>query len=84
MKITLLIFSLVLIIPINAQKENNWPQPAGPNGDWTLQTNYDVLTEFSVTTGNNILWKAELPEGGQSGIAIWNNMIFLTVMKPCF
>ncbi|WP_190809183.1 PQQ-binding-like beta-propeller repeat protein [Flagellimonas sp. S3867] len=61
-----------------------WPQPAGPNGDWTLVTQNQVPTEFSVTTGKNILWKAELPEGGQSGITIWEDRIFLTVMKPIF
>ncbi|MEX0316078.1 MAG: PQQ-binding-like beta-propeller repeat protein [Allomuricauda sp.] len=77
------IFLLVFCATINAQS-NNWPQPAGPNGDWTLTTKNDVPTDFSVTTGKNILWKAELPEGGQSGIAIWKNKIFLTVMAPIY
>ncbi|MGX1929313.1 outer membrane protein assembly factor BamB family protein [Flagellimonas sp. 2504JD4-2] len=77
-----LILSLVFYLTISAQKNNNWPQPAGPNGDWTLTTEDKVPTEWSVTTGKNVLWKAELPEGGQSGITIWDDTIFLTVMKP--
>lgn len=64
------------------QTATNWPQPSGPNGNWSLSTENKIPTEFSVTTGENILWTAELPEGGQSGIAIWEDTIFLTVMKP--
>ncbi|WP_420322997.1 PQQ-binding-like beta-propeller repeat protein [Flagellimonas sp.] len=83
-KTSLFVLLLVCCAPMTAQKDNNWPQPAGPNGDWTLTTQDKVPTDFSVTTGKNILWKTELPEGGQSGIAIWNNKIFLTVMKPIY
>nr|WP_299389267.1 PQQ-binding-like beta-propeller repeat protein [Allomuricauda sp.] len=76
------ILTLCLSVYANAQTHNNWPQPAGPNGDWTLTTKDEVPTQFSVTTGENILWKAALPEGGQSGITVWGNKLFLTVMKP--
>ncbi len=76
----LFVFSLTIC----AQTDNNWPQPAGPNGDWMVTTDAKVPTDFSVTMDSNILWKSELPEGGQSGIAVWNDRIFLTVMKPIY
>ncbi|WP_215223131.1 outer membrane protein assembly factor BamB family protein [Echinicola shivajiensis] len=59
-----------------------WPQPAGPNGNWQLTTTAPVPTSFSVRTGENIKWTSALPEGGQSGITVWEDRIFLTVMKP--
>ncbi|MCL6265477.1 PQQ-binding-like beta-propeller repeat protein [Flagellimonas myxillae] len=77
-----LALSLLVGLAAQAQTGNNWPQPSGPIGDWTIKTDDKVPVEFSVTTGKNILWKAELPEGGQSGITIWEDAIFLTVMKP--
>lgn len=66
----------------NSQKNQNWPQPAGPNGNWQLTTTAPVPTTFSVRTGENIKWTTSLPEGGQSGITVWEDRIFLTVMKP--
>ncbi|WP_020532658.1 PQQ-binding-like beta-propeller repeat protein [Flexithrix dorotheae] len=82
MKLFSLLIFLLLWSCAPKGNENNWPQPAGPNGNWTVTTNDPVPTAFSVTTGENILWKAELPEGGQSGITVWEDRIFLTVMKP--
>lgn len=84
MKTYPLMVMLVFCTTLVAQKIDNWPQPAGPNGDWTVQTEEDIVTEFSVTTGKNILWRTELPEGGQSGITIWEDTIFLTTMKPVY
>ncbi|AWW31579.1 hypothetical protein DN752_16415 [Echinicola strongylocentroti] len=60
----------------------NWPQPSGPNGDWTVSSSMEVVDNFSVTTGENIIWKTPLPEGGQSGITVWEDRIFLSVMQP--
>jgi len=65
-----------------SEYQQNWPQPSGPNGNWQVDTDAHVPTDFSVTTGENIIWETSLPEGGQSGITIWEDKIFLTVMKP--
>ena len=63
--------------------ESAWPQAAGPNGSWTVNTSgRDVPLQWSVTRNQNIVWKTPLPEEGQSGIAVWGNRIFLTTMKP--
>ena len=59
-----------------------WPQAAGPNHDWTVWTAATVPTNWSVERNENIRWRTTLPETGQSGIAIWENLLFLTTMKP--
>ena len=59
-----------------------WPMASGPYGSWTAETDSDVPRFFSAATGQGIRWKTPLPEGGQSGIAVWGDRIFLTVNKP--
>ncbi|GAB3651684.1 hypothetical protein GCM10028791_20820 [Echinicola sediminis] len=84
-KILLVFFALIFSVCAcrnSQQAHQQWPQPSGPNGNWQLETEDHVPTAFSVTTGENILWTSPLPEGGQSGIAVWGDRIFLTVMKP--
>ncbi|WP_010134765.1 PQQ-binding-like beta-propeller repeat protein [Ochrovirga pacifica] len=67
---------------IVANSENQWPMSGGPHGNWKVQTNNRVPTHWSVRTGKNIKWKTTLPEGGQSGIAVWNDKLFLTINPP--
>ncbi|MCM8542144.1 MAG: PQQ-binding-like beta-propeller repeat protein [Lentisphaeraceae bacterium] len=80
--LSLLLLLLLSSCSTNHKTGNNWHQPAGPNGNWILETSSTVPTNFSVTTGENIAWTTDLPEGGQSAITVWENKIFLTVMKP--
>ena len=67
------------LIPDSAEQ---WPMASGPYGSWTVETENNVSRFFSVATGQGIRWKTPLPEGGQSGIAVWDNRIFLSVNKP--
>ncbi|MDB4384506.1 PQQ-binding-like beta-propeller repeat protein [Opitutaceae bacterium] len=60
----------------------NWPQAAGPHGDWSTHTEADVPASFNVTTGENILWTKPLDESGQGGIVVWEDRIFLTILEP--
>ncbi|WP_282134043.1 PQQ-binding-like beta-propeller repeat protein [Seonamhaeicola maritimus] len=62
--------------------KNQWPMSGGPNGSWKVETNLDVPTKWSVRTGENIKWKKTLEEGGQSGIAVWADKLFLTINPP--
>ena len=62
--------------------ENQWPMAGGPDGSWKVTTELEVPTKWSVRTGENIKWKQTLPEGGQSGIAVWGAQIFLTINPP--
>lgn len=79
--------SLILLTLIGVGCENfasaqNWPQAAGPNGNWSARSKTNLPTEFNVATGKNVLWTKPLEEAGQSGITIWEDRVFLTVMKP--
>jgi outer membrane protein assembly factor BamB len=60
----------------------NWPQAAGPRGDWSARTTAEVPASFNVATGENVLWTKSLDESGQSGIIVWEDRIFLTIMQP--
>ncbi|MFT7536332.1 MAG: outer membrane protein assembly factor BamB [Hyphomicrobiaceae bacterium] len=59
----------------------DWPMGAGPNGNWAT-TGPQPPTSFSVTTGENIVWRTPMPETGQGGIAIANDRLFVTTMAP--
>ncbi|GAA4237629.1 hypothetical protein GCM10022291_24950 [Postechiella marina] len=85
-----LLISLVLLSCNTPQKssvliagsQNQWPMSGGPDGSWKVKTDLKVPTKWSVRTGENIKWKTTLPEGGQSGIAVWRDKLFLTINPP--
>ena len=54
----------------------NWPQAAGPNGNWHVAEPAPI--RWSVSLNQNIVWRTPLPNGGQSGIAVWGDRLFLT------
>jgi outer membrane protein assembly factor BamB len=58
-----------------------WPQGAGPNGNWAATGPAPPL-HFSVRTGEKILWQTPLPETGQGGIAVHSGRIFVSCMAP--
>jgi len=59
-----------------------WPMASGPAGSWSVTTDDSVPSAFSVARDEQILWRTTLPEGGQSGIAVWGNRLFLTINRP--
>ncbi len=70
------VFSLVAIA-------QNWPQAAGPNGDWSVRAGAeDIPSTFSVITGDKVIWSIPMKESGQSGIVVWEDRLFLTILKP--
>jgi hypothetical protein len=48
----------------------NWPQAAGPDGNRPVRT--------ANSLNHDILWRTPPPNGGQSGIAVWGDRLFLT------
>jgi outer membrane protein assembly factor BamB len=64
-----------------ANAKNNWPTAAGPDGSWATRGD-NFPSSWSVATNKNIRWRTSLPEGGQSGIAVWNDHLFLTTNRP--
>jgi len=60
--------------------EDNWHQPAGPNGNWQVAGTPPV--EWSVTRNENIRWRTPLPEAGMRGVAGWGDRAFVTTHVP--
>ena len=58
-----------------------WPAAGGPDGDWQGRGPRPPV-QWSVVRDQNIVWRTPLPEGGQSGIAVWGDRLFLTTLKP--
>lgn len=59
----------------------DWPQGAGPHGDWSTEGPAPPL-RFSARTGENLLWRTPLPETGQGGIIVVGQHLFVTTMAP--
>ena len=76
------LFLLLSFLSGKLANAQNWPQAAGPNGDWSVQTVSSVPTSFDVISGENVLWTVPLEESGQSGIAVWEDRVFLSILKP--
>lgn len=81
MKKLALILSSSAAFAVLALQAANWPQAAGPNGTWAV-ADKNAPVEWSVARGKNILWRTPLPNGGQSGIAVWGDRLFLTTFEP--
>lgn len=59
-----------------------WPMFSGPDGSGKVTGDFVSPTTWSVRKNDNILWKTELPAGGQSGISVWGDNVFFTINKP--
>ncbi len=55
----------------------NWPRFRGPRGSG-ISPHDDIPLEWDIETGENILWKAEVPLPGQNSPVVWENRVFLT------
>ncbi|MBT4224942.1 MAG: PQQ-binding-like beta-propeller repeat protein [Opitutae bacterium] len=54
----------------------DWPQAAGPNGNFIV--NEEAVTSFSVSQGRNVLWRVPLPNTGQGTVIASDNRLFVT------
>jgi len=75
-------FVFLLSLSVQAQtktkkKYEGWPQAAGPDGTWQIH-GPAATDSWSVSRNQHVLWRTTLPNGGQSGIAVWRDRIFLT------
>lgn len=71
---------LVLFASLVSRAGENWPQPAGPNGNCRVEG--EPPTRWSVTRNENIRWRTPLPEAGQSGVTVWGDRVFVTTHVP--
>ncbi|MFC1557952.1 PQQ-binding-like beta-propeller repeat protein [candidate division KSB1 bacterium] len=56
---------------------NNWPNFRGPEGIG-IAYNTSVPTKWNGKSGENILWKTEIPISGNNSPIIWGKKIFLS------
>ncbi len=68
--------------PLLADADKQWQMFGGPNGNNQITTDNKVPISWSARTNKNIKWKTELPAGGQSGITVWQNKVFITINMP--
>ena len=66
---------LLFLIPSVAVAQD-WPQAAGPNGDFV--TGGNAPTDFSVALDRNVVWISELPSTGQGTPIIVGDKVFVT------
>jgi outer membrane protein assembly factor BamB len=57
----------------------DWPQGAGPNGDFSTGDKHPV--NWSVVNDNSIAWKITLPETGQSPAILSDGKVFFSTLK---
>jgi outer membrane protein assembly factor BamB len=55
-----------------------WSRFRGPQGSGIAADNGEYPTTWDAATGQNILWKTEVPMTGLSSPIIWGNRIYLT------
>jgi len=73
-----MIFKLLFAAALGAI---NWPQAGGPNGTWSVD-GAEPPVRWSVVRNENIAWRVNLPNAGQSGIAVWRDRLYLTTFAP--
>ena len=69
----------VPVAPVDPWKEA-WGQAGGPDGSWRVQG--EAATYWSVARNENISYRTKLPSGGQGGIAVYGDRLFLTTFPP--
>ena len=79
-KIGVLIVALLVSGLTNLGADQNWPQAAGPNGNW--QTDGRPPIRWSVTRDENICWRTAMPEAGMSSVTVWGDRVFATTHVP--
>jgi hypothetical protein len=82
MKVTSFAFAFILTFCCGHLCSAPWNQAGGPNGNWQITSETTAPSTWSVSQNQNIESRTTLPEGGQSGIAIWEDHLFLTILKP--
>ncbi len=71
------ILSLVSVAPLSIAQDA-WPEHRGPQGNYHLKSDTVYPKHWSVASGENIRWRAPLPETGHSCVAVWGDRLFLT------
>ncbi|GAA5507826.1 PQQ-binding-like beta-propeller repeat protein [Novipirellula caenicola] len=63
------------LVSISFAADSNWPQWRGPTGSGVTSAD-GVVTEWG--PDQNVKWRIELPEAGNSTPVVWNDRVFFT------
>lgn len=74
------VHAAVYLLLFTAPTFGDWPQAAGPNGDY--QVSGHAPTQFSVVRGEHVRWKTKLPNTGESTPIVSRGRIFVTCHTP--
>jgi len=69
--------TVISFLCVAAIANDNWPQWRGPAGNG-ISDSKNLPTKWNSKTGENIIWKMELPSWSGGTPVIWGDYIFLT------
>ncbi len=72
---------LAIVLSLPALCFADWPQAAGPGNQYVVKDG-KALTDFSVARDEGVVWRASLPNTGESTPIVSGNRIFLTCHTP--
>jgi len=73
--------ALLLVISLGSVAlAEDWPQAAGPRGNFSVAG--EAPASFSVSRGENVLWRTPLPSTGQGAVIISGGRAFVTSHEP--
>jgi outer membrane protein assembly factor BamB len=75
MRFNLISFCAFLLAAAGVAHGGNWPAWRGPAGDGVAD---EMGIPTSWSTDDNIVWKAPLPDGGNSSPIVWGDSVFVT------
>lgn len=77
--ILMLILISCFVISVNGQADYmmQWPQFRGPYASGIME-NVDLPEAWNINTGENILWKSDIPGLAHSCPVIWDDKLFVT------
>lgn len=74
------ILSIAIMFAISGVRADNWPQAGGPDGTWRYDHGSAPST-WSVSRNEHVVWRSPMKAGGQGGITVWGNRLFLTTFE---
>ena len=78
---SLLPLVLLTVLTINQRvAAEDWPQAAGPQGNFAVAG--EAPAGFSVSRGQNVLWRTPLPSTGQGAVIVSGGRAFVTSHEP--
>ncbi len=67
----------VAAYPLAEQIAANWPTFRGPAGSG-ISTYTNIPTEWDGASGKGIVWKSEIPIGGNNSPIVWDDRVFIS------